>query len=136
MAQNSGAGEWDPVTVGHAIVVDLHTVRWALSAAPDTDWIAAFRNAPMTKSGSMEYVTTGSEPKVAGHEIEWKVGPKDHLDANIQVRQKVDAANAAYPVVLARRAEARDRAAVKKQGDEDAIKEAQRLLDEASGDAG
>lgn len=136
MAQNSGAGEWDPVTVGRAVVVDLQTLRWALSAAPETDWIAAFRNAPMTKTGSMEYVMTGSEPTVAGREIEWKVGQKDHLDANIQVRRKVDAANAAYPVVLARHADARDRAAAKRQGDEDAIKEAQRLLDEASGTAG
>jgi hypothetical protein len=133
MAENTEAENWEPLTVGKAVVVELGRLRWPLSATPDADWTIAFHNAPLEKSGSAEYVLTRSAPEVVGREIEWEVGPKNHLDANIRVRSKVEAANAAYPGVLTRRAEDRERQAAQQRAREDAIKDAQRVLDEASG---
>jgi hypothetical protein len=133
MAQNGGPDDWDPVTVGRAVVVALRAVRWPLSATPDEDWITAFHNAPTNKSGSTEYVLTRSEPNVQGRDIKWTVGPDDHIDADIRVREKADAANAAYRGILKKRAAVRDQAAENKRAIEAEIEEAQRLLDEASG---
>ena len=59
MAHFGDVEVWDPLTVWRAIVVDLQTLRWSLSEAPDPDWIAAFRNAPTSKRGSTEYLTSG-----------------------------------------------------------------------------
>jgi hypothetical protein len=133
MAQSSDPIDWDPFTVWRTTVIDLETLRWSLNAAPDTDWIAAFRNAPTNKSGSKGYVTSGSEPTVSGGDIEWKVGPDDHLDANLRVHEKVDIANGAYREGLQRRAAERDRAADEARVRDAAIAEAQRKLDEANG---
>jgi hypothetical protein len=133
MVQSSDPREWDPFTVWRATVVDLQTVRWSLSETPDPEWIAAFRNAPTNKSGATEYATSGSEPTISGQDIEWKVGPRDHLDANLRVHEKVDVANAAYREVLQRRADEGERVADEKRARDAAIEEAQRKLDEANG---
>ena len=133
MAQRSDPIEWDPFTVWRTTVIDLQTVRWSLSAAPVPDWIAAFRDAPTNKSGSADYAASGSEPTVSGGDIEWKVGPDDHLDANLRVHEKVDAANGAYREVLKQRAAERDRAEEKARVRDAAIAAAQRKLDEANG---
>jgi hypothetical protein len=135
MAQSIDPQEWDPFTVWRTTIVDLQTVRWSLSEAPDPDWIAAFRHAPTDKSGSTEYVMSGSEPTISGQDIEWKVGPEDHLDANLRVHEKVDAANGAYREALLRRAAQRERMAEEKRARDAAIEEAQRKLDEANGSA-
>jgi hypothetical protein len=136
MAQSAEPQEWDPFTVWRTTVVDLQTVHWSLSEAPDPDWIAAFRSAPTSKSGSTEYVMSGSEPTISGQDIEWKVGPEDHLDANLRVHEKVDVANVAYREMLQRRAGEREQAAEEKRLRDAAIEEAQRKLDEANGSAG
>jgi hypothetical protein len=136
MAQSIDPREWDPFTVWRTTVVDLQTVRWSLSEAPDAEWIAAFRNAPTDKRGSTEYVMSGSEPIISGQDIEWKVGPEDHLDANIRVHEKVDVANGAYSEMLQRRAAERQHVAEEKRVHDAAIEEAQRELDEANGSAG
>jgi hypothetical protein len=134
MAQNNGGGVgWEPLTVGRATVVDLTTLRWTLSVAPDTDWVVAFRDAPVTRSGVGGFVFSGWDPQITGQEIEWRVDEPNHVSADREVRERVDAANAAYPTVLANRAADRDREAGEKQAGEAAIKEAQRRLDEASG---
>jgi hypothetical protein len=136
MTQSIDPQEWDPFTVWRTTVVDLQTVRWSLSEAPDPDWIAAFRSAPTKKSGSTEYVTSGSEPTISGPDIEWKVGPQDHLDANLRVHDKVDVANGAYRELLRGRAAERHQMAEEKRVRDAAIEEAQRKLDEANGVAG
>jgi hypothetical protein len=136
MIHSSDPKEWDPFTVWRTIVVDLQTVRWSLSAAPDPDWIAAFQNARTEKSGSPEYVMSGSEPTISGEDIEWSVGPKDHLDANLRVHEKVDVANSAYREVLARRDLERERVDEEKRVRDAAIEEAQRQLDEVNGSQG
>ncbi len=133
MALGSDLEDWDPLTVWRAVVVDLHTVRWSLSEIPDADWIAAFRNAPTNKSGSTEYMASGSEPTISGRDIEWKVGPDDHLDANLRVHEKVEIANDAYRAVLKQRAGERERVAEERRVRDAAIAEAQRRLDEANG---
>lgn len=133
MMQSSDPKEWDPFTVWRTTVVDLQTVRWSLSAAPDPDWIAAFHNAPTEKSGSTEYVMSRSEPTISGEDIEWNVGPKDHLDANLRVHEKVDVANSAYREVLKRRAAERERVEEQTRGRDAAIVAAQRKLDQANG---
>lgn len=136
MAQSIDPQEWDPFTVWRTTVVDLQTVRWSLSDAPDPEWIAAFRNAPTDKRGSTEYVMSGSEPTISGQDIEWKVGREDHLDANLRVHEKVDVANGAYRQVLQRRAAKHRQAAEEKRVHDAAIEEAQRKLDEANGSTG
>jgi hypothetical protein len=136
MTQTSDPGAWDPLTVWRATVVDLQTVRWSLSEAPDPDWIAAFRDAPTNKTGSSEYVMSGSEPTISGQDIEWKVGPQDHLDANLRVHEKVEVANGAHREVLNKRADERDRVGEEKRVLGAAIEEAQRKLDEANGSEG
>jgi hypothetical protein len=136
VSQPSDPRAWDPFTVWRTTVVDLQTLRWSLSEAPDPDWIAAFRDAPTNKSGSTEYVMSGSEPTVSGQDIEWKVGPQDHLDANLRVHQKVEVANDAYREVLSKRAAERERTADEKRVRDAAIEEAQRKLDEANGSEG
>jgi hypothetical protein len=136
MAQSIDPQEWAPFTVWRTTVVDLQTVSWSLSEAPDPQWIEAFRNAPINKRGSTEYVMSGSEPTIAGHDIEWKVGPEDHLDANLRVHEKVDVANGAYREVLEKRAADRQQMAEEKRLRDAAIEEAQRKLDEANGSAG
>jgi hypothetical protein len=136
MAQGLEPQEWDPFTVWRTTVVDLQTLRWSLSEAPDPEWIAAFRDAPTNKSGTMEYVMSGSEPTISGQDIEWKVGPEDHLDANLRVHEKVDIANGAYREVLQRQAAERQQVADEKRLRDAAIEEAQRKLDEANGSAG
>jgi len=128
LAQKEG---WVPIRVGRAVVVDLETVTCALSDRPDSDWIAAFRDAPVAKIGGMQYIMSGSEPMIHGQEVEWKVGPKDHLDANSRVRAKAAAANDHYLEVLKRRAAERERAAEETRVRDAAIQDAQRLLDEA-----
>jgi hypothetical protein len=136
MAQSIEPQEWDPFTVWQTTVVDLQTLRWSLSDAPEPEWVAAFRNALTNKRGSTEYMTSGSEPTISGHDIEWKVGPEDHLDANLRVHEKVDIANGAYREVLQRRAAEHQQAADEKRLRDAAIEEAQRRLDEANGSAG
>jgi hypothetical protein len=136
MAQSIEPQEWDPFTVWQTTVVDLQTLRWSLSEAPDPEWIAAFRNAPTNKHGSTEYRMSGSEPTVTGQDIEWKVGPEDHLDANLRVHEKVAIANGAYREVLQRQAAERQQVADQKRLRDAAIEEAQRKLDEANGSAG
>ena len=133
MAHFGDVEVWDPLTVWRAIVVDLQTLRWSLSEAPEPDWIAAFRKAPTNKRGSAEYLTSGSEPTISGRDIEWKVGPDDHLDANLRVHEKVDAANRAYRAMLEQRAAERGRIAEEQGVRDAAIAEAQRRLDEANG---
>jgi hypothetical protein len=135
MAQSIDPLEWDPFTVWRTTVVDLQTVRWSLSEAPDPDWIAAFRNAPTRKSGSTEYLMSGSEPTITGPDIEWKVAPEDHLDANLRVHEKVGVANGAYRDMLQRRAAEREQMAEARRARDAAIEEAQRRLDEANGSA-
>jgi hypothetical protein len=136
MAQSIDPQEWDPFTVWRTTVVDLETLRWSLSEAPDPEWIAAFRDAPTDKRGSTEYVMSGSEPTISGQDIEWKVGPEDHLDANLRVHEKVDVANGAYGEMLQARAAAHRQKAEEKRLRDDAIEEAQRKLDEANGSGG
>ena len=136
MAQSIEPQEWDPFTLWRTTVIDLQTVRWSLSEAPDPEWIAAFRHAPTNKHGSTEYVTSGSEPTISGHDIEWKVSPEDHLDANLRVHEKVDTANRAYREVLQRRAAEHRQATEEKRLLDAAIEQAQRRLDEANGSAG
>lgn len=136
MAQSSDPIEWDPFTVWRTTVIDLQTLRWSLSAAPDPVWIAAFRDAPTNKSGSAEYVMSGSEPTVSGGDIEWNVSPEDHLDANLRVHEKVDVANGAYREVLRQRAAERERVAEQTRARDAAIAEAQTKLDEANGTDG
>ena len=80
-----------------------------------------------------EYLTSGSEPTISGRDIEWKVGPDDHLDANLRVHEKVDAANRAYRAMLEQRAGERERIAEEQGVRDAAIAEAQRRLDEANG---
>jgi len=133
MALDSRPEEWDPLTVWRAVVVDLQTLRWSLSETPDADWIAAFRAAPTIRSGSSEYMTSGSEPALSGRDIEWSVGPDDHLDANLRVHEKVDVANAAYLDVLKRRSGERERLAEEQRAGDAAIAAAQRRLDHANG---
>jgi len=96
MAQRSDPIEWDPFTVWRTTVIDLRTVRWSLSAAPDPQLDRGIRDAPTKKSGSA-HLASGSEPTVSVGDIEWKVGPDDHLDANLRVHEKVDVANGVYP---------------------------------------
>jgi hypothetical protein len=136
VAQVSDPTEWDPLTVWRATVVDLQTLRWSLSAVPDSDWIEAFRNAPTNKSGSPEYVTSGLEPTMSGGDIEWKVGPEDHLDANLRIHEKVDVANGADREVRQERAAERTRVEEENRARDAAIEEAQRKLDEANGTKG
>jgi hypothetical protein len=136
MTQSIDPQEWDPFTVWRTTVVDLETVRWSLSEAPDPEWIAAFRDASTDKRGSTEYVMSGSEPTISGQDIEWKVGPEDHLDANLRVHEKVDVANGAYGEMLQRQAAERRQEAEQNRVRDAAIEEAQRKLDEANGSAG
>lgn len=136
MAQSIDPQEWAPVTVWRTTVVDLQSVRWSLSEAPDQEWIAAFRHAPINKRGSTEYVMSGSEPTISGQDIEWNVGPEDHLDANLRVHEKVHVANGAYREVLQKRAADHEQMAQEKRLRDAAIEEAQRKLDEANGSAG
>jgi hypothetical protein len=111
-------------------------LRWSLSEAPDSECIAAFRNAPINKRGSSEYVMPGSEPTIFGQDIEWKVGPEDHLDANLRVHEKVDIANGAYREALQRGAAEHRQVAKQQRLRDAAIEEAERRLDEANGSAG
>jgi hypothetical protein len=78
----------------------------------------------------------GSEPTISGEDIEWKVGPNDHLDANLRVHEKVNVANSAYLELLKRRAIERERAGDETRVRGAAIEEAQRKLDEANGSEG
>ena len=97
------------------------------------EWIEAFRNARTDRSGSPEYLNAGSEPAISGQDIEWKVGPEDHLDANLRVHERVDIANGVYREVVAKRAAEGDRVAQEQRVRVAAIAEAQRKLDEANG---
>jgi hypothetical protein len=133
VAEPTDAPIWTPVTVDRTQVVELDKLEWTLSAVPDDDWIRAFRNATANKSGSMDYELSQTGPEVYGAAIVWQVGPADHLDANQYVQTKLGAANAAYPEVLARRAEESQRHAEDERSGEAAIEEAQRRLDDANG---
>jgi hypothetical protein len=133
MSETDGIDQWDPLTVWRAVVIDLETVRWSLSEEPDPEWIEAFRNARTDRSGSPEYLNAGSEPAISGRDIEWKVGPEDHLDANLRVHERVDIANGVYREVVAKRAAEGDRVAQEQRVRVAAIAEAQRRLDEANG---
>jgi hypothetical protein len=136
MTRTRNPVDWDPLIVWQATVVDLETVRWSLSAAPEPEWIAAFASAPTNKSGSREYVMSPAEPTVADRDIVWKVGPDDHLDANLRIHEKVNAANGAYREALQNRAAESEREAETRRAHDAAIMEAQRKLDEANGSDG
>ncbi len=133
MAERDGSDHWDPLTVWRSVVVDLETLRWSLSEEPDREWIEAFRNARTDRSGSPEYLKPELEPTISGQDIEWKVGPQDHLDANLRVHEKVDIANGVYRDAVAQRAAEGERVAQEQRVRDSAIAEAQRRLDEANG---
>ena len=133
MTQTGNAIEWDPVIVWRATVVDLETLRWSLSTAPEPGWIAAFANAPTHRRGSREYLMSRAEPTIADRDIEWKVGPEDHLDANPRIHEKVDAANSVYREALQSCAAESEREAATRRARDAAIAEAQQKLDEANG---
>ena len=76
------------------------------------------------------------QPRIADRDIEWKVGPDDHLDANVRIHEKVDVANEAYRQTLRSRAAESEREAEYERVRDAAIAEAQRKLDEANGSQG
>lgn len=131
MTQNTEAENWEPLTVDKAVVVTINMLRWTLSAMPDPDWVTAFQNAPLEKSGTGGYATGPYATRIVGQKIEWSVEEPNHLDANLLVRQKVEAANAAYRGVLAKRAAAHGQLVAAEEASKEAIKKAQQRLDNA-----
>ncbi len=73
-----------------------------------------------------------SYPRITGQEIEWDVDQANHIDASRHVRERLDFANSAYPMVLAQRVTEGERQLEATHREKKvAIEEAQRRLDEA-----